>query len=57
MFGTLSLYCGFSLLGVIASLLLPIETLGRGMQESREAGEETTNTTGTSNAATQECTP
>ncbi|XP_077944622.1 synaptic vesicle 2-related protein [Gasterosteus aculeatus] len=56
-FGTLSLYCGFSLLGVIASLLLPIETLGRGMQESREAGEETTNTTGTLNAATQECTP
>ncbi|XP_068561624.1 synaptic vesicle 2-related protein-like [Cebidichthys violaceus] len=47
-YGTLSLYCGFSLLGGIASLILPIETLGRGLQESsldEEDGEQTTTTT------------
>ncbi|XP_059214395.1 synaptic vesicle 2-related protein [Centropristis striata] len=47
-YGTLSLYCGFSLLGGVASLFLPIETLGRGLQESsldQEAGETTTTTT------------
>uniref|UniRef100_A0A3Q3AF91 Synaptic vesicle 2-related protein-like n=1 Tax=Kryptolebias marmoratus TaxID=37003 RepID=A0A3Q3AF91_KRYMA len=30
---TLSVYCGCSLLAAIASLILPIETLGRGLQE------------------------
>ncbi|XP_058473459.1 synaptic vesicle 2-related protein [Solea solea] len=31
---TLALYCGCSVLAGVASLLLPIETLGRGLQES-----------------------
>ncbi|XP_031711837.1 synaptic vesicle 2-related protein isoform X1 [Anarrhichthys ocellatus] len=47
-YGTLSLYCGFSLLGGIAALMLPIETLGRGLQESslyEGDGEQTTTTT------------
>uniref|UniRef100_A0A8C9YNA6 SV2 related protein b n=1 Tax=Sander lucioperca TaxID=283035 RepID=A0A8C9YNA6_SANLU len=34
MFGALSFYCGLSLLGGVASLILPFETLGRVMQES-----------------------
>ncbi|XP_076614565.1 synaptic vesicle 2-related protein [Chaetodon auriga] len=45
---TLSMYCGCCLVAGIASLILPIETLGRGLQESsrdQEAGEQTTTTT------------
>uniref|UniRef100_A0A8D3BXK8 SV2 related protein b n=1 Tax=Scophthalmus maximus TaxID=52904 RepID=A0A8D3BXK8_SCOMX len=34
MYLTLSVYCGCSVLAGFASLLLPIETLGRGLQES-----------------------
>ncbi|XP_012704812.2 synaptic vesicle 2-related protein [Fundulus heteroclitus] len=53
---TLSVYCGCSLLAGIASLILPIETLGRGLQESsldQEAVEHTTNiTTSQSNGTT-----
>ncbi|KAM6902105.1 synaptic vesicle 2-related protein [Xenentodon cancila] len=44
---TLSVYCGCCLLAGIASLLLPIETLGRGLQESNldhEAQGQTTST-------------
>nr|XP_046231715.1 synaptic vesicle 2-related protein-like [Scatophagus argus] len=50
---TLSMYCCCSLLAGIASLLLPIETLGRGLQESsldQEAGEQRTTTTSQSNS-------
>ncbi|KAM4532976.1 synaptic vesicle 2-related protein isoform 2-T2 [Fundulus diaphanus] len=53
---TLSVYCGCSLLAGIAALILPIETLGRGLQESsldQEAVEHTTNiTTSQSNGTT-----
>ncbi|XP_019937580.1 synaptic vesicle 2-related protein-like [Paralichthys olivaceus] len=44
---TLSVYCGCCVLAGIASLILPIETLGRGLQESsldREAGGQAGNT-------------
>ncbi|XP_054896686.1 synaptic vesicle 2-related protein-like isoform X1 [Poeciliopsis prolifica] len=34
MYLTLSVYCGFSLLAALASIFLPIETLGRSLQES-----------------------
>ncbi|XP_041825115.1 synaptic vesicle 2-related protein-like [Melanotaenia boesemani] len=57
---TLSVYCGCCLLAGIASLLLPVETLGRVLQEStldQEAEGQTTNTTrqtyGTSNSMGQ----
>ncbi|MEQ2172027.1 hypothetical protein GOODEAATRI_016731 [Goodea atripinnis] len=53
---TLSVYCGCSLLAAIASLILPIETLGRGLQESehyQEALGQTTNVTSQSNGTTQ----
>lgn len=36
---TLSVYCGCSLLAGVASLILPIETLGRGLQESSQEPE------------------
>ncbi|XP_015240589.1 PREDICTED: synaptic vesicle 2-related protein-like [Cyprinodon variegatus] len=52
---TLSVYCGCSLLAGIASLLLPIETLGRGLQESgidQEAVGQTTDITHQSNGTT-----
>ncbi|KAG8010694.1 Synaptic vesicle 2-related protein [Nibea albiflora] len=53
----LSLYCGFCLLAGVAALLLPIETLGRFLQESnpdQEAeGEQTTATTCQLNSTTQ----
>uniref|UniRef100_A0A8C2ZZ79 SV2 related protein b n=1 Tax=Cyclopterus lumpus TaxID=8103 RepID=A0A8C2ZZ79_CYCLU len=51
-YGTLSLYCAFSLLGGIASLILPIETVGKGLQESsldKDSGDETTTRTSKSN--------
>ncbi|GAA6217082.1 synaptic vesicle 2-related protein-like isoform X1 [Lates japonicus] len=44
----LMVYCGCSVLAGIASLILPIETLGRALQESRpgqEAREQTSSTT------------
>ncbi|CAK6959461.1 synaptic vesicle 2-related protein [Scomber scombrus] len=44
---TLSLYCGCSLLAGVASLMLPIETSGRNLQETNldhEDGNQTTNT-------------
>lgn len=44
---TLSMYCGCCLLAGVASLILPIETLGRGLQESgldQETGGQTTST-------------
>lgn len=53
---TLALYCACSLLGGIASLILPIETSGRSLQESRgdqEAGQPASTTTSQSNDATQ----
>ncbi|XP_030598810.1 synaptic vesicle 2-related protein [Archocentrus centrarchus] len=52
---TLSVYCGFSLLAGVASLILPIETLGRNLQEStvdQEAGGQTAATTSQSNSTT-----
>ncbi|XP_044029764.1 synaptic vesicle 2-related protein [Siniperca chuatsi] len=52
---TVSVYCGCSLLAGVACLILPIETLGRGLQESnldQEAGEQTTTTTSLSNSTT-----
>ncbi|XP_049909750.1 synaptic vesicle 2-related protein-like [Epinephelus moara] len=52
---TLSFYCVLSLLGGIVSLLLPIETLGRTLQESghdQEAGEQTVAPTSNSNNTT-----
>lgn len=55
MYLTLSVYCGFSLLAGIASLILPIETLGRSLQESsldEETGEQKTTTTSQLNGAT-----
>ncbi|XP_041816100.1 synaptic vesicle 2-related protein [Chelmon rostratus] len=51
---TLSMYCSCCLLAGVASLILPIETLGRGLQESsldQEAGEQRTTTTRQSNLA------
>ncbi|KAL3041750.1 hypothetical protein OYC64_019848 [Pagothenia borchgrevinki] len=51
---TLSFYLIFCLLGGVASLLLPIETLGRGLQEScldQEAGQQTATTNQTNNTA------
>ncbi|KAM9735210.1 synaptic vesicle 2-related protein-like [Menidia menidia] len=45
---TLSVYCGCCLLAGIASMILPIETLGRGLQESsldQSDGAQTDNTT------------
>ncbi|KAM4527934.1 synaptic vesicle 2-related protein [Odontesthes bonariensis] len=45
---TLSMYCGLCLLAGVASLILPVETLGRSLQESsleKEAGGQTTTTT------------
>ncbi|XP_029371844.1 synaptic vesicle 2-related protein [Echeneis naucrates] len=53
---TLSVYCGCCLLATIASLWLPIETLGRGLQESglhQEVSRQTTNTTCRANATAQ----
>ncbi|XP_022617817.1 synaptic vesicle 2-related protein-like [Seriola dumerili] len=50
---TLSVYLGCCLLAGVASLMLPIETLGRGLQESgldQEAGRQTTTTTSQANA-------
>ncbi|XP_026209573.1 synaptic vesicle 2-related protein-like isoform X2 [Anabas testudineus] len=51
---TLTMYCGCSVLAGVASLILPIETLGRGLQESRfhqeDEGQTTTNSS--SNDAT-----
>ncbi len=55
MYLTLSVYCGFSLLAGAASLILPIETLGRSLQESsldQETGEQRTTTTSRSNGVT-----
>uniref|UniRef100_A0A3Q3LTV0 Synaptic vesicle 2-related protein-like n=1 Tax=Mastacembelus armatus TaxID=205130 RepID=A0A3Q3LTV0_9TELE len=52
---TLSVYCGCCLLAGIASLLLPIETLGRGLQESspdQEAARQTTTTNSQTNGTT-----
>uniref|UniRef100_A0A3Q0SD96 SV2 related protein b n=1 Tax=Amphilophus citrinellus TaxID=61819 RepID=A0A3Q0SD96_AMPCI len=52
---TLSVYCGFSLLAGVASLILPVETLGRNLQEStvdQEAGGQTAATTSQSNSTT-----
>lgn len=52
---TLSVYCGCSLLAGIASLILPIETLGRGLQESgldQEAVVQVTNVPSQSNGTT-----
>lgn len=53
----LSLYCGFCLLAGVASLFLPIETLGRVLQESNldqvPEGEQTTATTSQLNGTTQ----
>ena len=45
---TLSVYCGCCLLAGAASLILPVETLGRNLQESsfeQEAGGQTTTAT------------
>lgn len=45
---TLSIYCGCTVLAGIACLMLPIETLGRGLQESavdQEAGQSSGGTT------------
>ncbi|XP_034403616.1 synaptic vesicle 2-related protein-like [Cyclopterus lumpus] len=59
-YGTLSLYCAFSLLGGIASLILPIETVGKGLQESsldKDSGDETTTRTSKSNDTAEECEP
>ncbi|KAM9338673.1 synaptic vesicle 2-related protein [Symphorus nematophorus] len=53
---TLSMYCVCCLLAGVASLLLPIETLGRGLQESnlgQEAREQPTTTTSQSNRTAQ----
>lgn len=55
MYLTLSVYCGCSVLAGVASLILPIETLGRGLQESRldqEDRGQTTNMASQSNGAT-----
>ncbi|XP_028273579.1 synaptic vesicle 2-related protein isoform X2 [Parambassis ranga] len=52
---TLSLYCGVCLLAGIASLILPIETSGRGLQESNldpEASGQTVTTISQSNGTT-----
>ncbi|KAK2819139.1 hypothetical protein Q5P01_024700 [Channa striata] len=52
---TLSVYCGCSLLAGIASLFLPIETLGRGLQESdfdQEPRGQSTTTASRSNGTT-----
>ncbi|KAF3702052.1 Synaptic vesicle 2-related protein [Channa argus] len=52
---TLSVYCGCSLLAGIASLILPIETSGRGLQESdidQGARGQSTTTTSQSNGTT-----
>ncbi|XP_056289283.1 synaptic vesicle 2-related protein isoform X2 [Pseudoliparis swirei] len=59
-YGTLSFYCGFSLLGCIASLILPIETLGKSLQESsldKDSGDEMTTRTRKSNDTAEECEP
>ncbi|TNN73753.1 Synaptic vesicle 2-related protein [Liparis tanakae] len=59
-YGTLSLYCGFSLLGCIASLILPIETLGKSLQESsldEDSRDEMTTRTRKSNDTAEECEP
>ncbi|XP_069028961.1 synaptic vesicle 2-related protein-like [Embiotoca jacksoni] len=53
---TLSVYCGCALLAGVASLILPIETLGKGLQESspdRQAGGQTTTTSSQSNGTTR----
>ncbi|XP_071321888.1 synaptic vesicle 2-related protein-like [Trachinotus anak] len=50
---TLSVYCGCCVLAGIASLMLPIETLGRGLQESsrdQDAEGQATTTTSQANA-------
>ncbi|XP_040014005.1 synaptic vesicle 2-related protein-like [Xiphias gladius] len=52
---SLSLYCGCCLLAGVVCLILPIETLGRGLQESgldQEAGGQTTAATSQSNGTT-----
>ncbi len=49
---TLAMYCSCSVLAGVASLILPIETAGRGLQESGpdyEAGEQTITRAGQSN--------
>ncbi|TKS84489.1 Synaptic vesicle 2-related protein [Collichthys lucidus] len=54
----LSFYCGFCLLAGVASLLLPIETLGRVLQETNldqePEGEQTTATTSQLNGRTEQ---
>lgn len=42
---TLSIYIACGLLATVASLLLPLETLGRGLQESQVDGEAGLQTT------------
>ncbi|KAM7369017.1 hypothetical protein PAMP_013316 [Pampus punctatissimus] len=52
---TLTAYCVCCLLACVASLILPIETLGRSLEESnldQEAGKQTTNTTDHLNSTT-----
>nr|XP_020441379.1 synaptic vesicle 2-related protein-like isoform X2 [Monopterus albus] len=53
---TLSVYCGCCLLAGVASLILPIETLGRSLQETsldQESERSTTTTTSQSNGTPQ----
>nr|XP_043867732.1 synaptic vesicle 2-related protein [Solea senegalensis] len=50
---TLALYCGCSVLAGVASLLLPIETLGRGLQESSVNQEATGQTTAMTSEGSQ----
>lgn len=52
---TLSIYCGCAVLAGIACLMLPIETLGRGLQEytvNQEAAVVTTTKAGQSSGGT-----